>query len=763
MKKRNKILALLSTSIVASCATIVSYNLVSNSSNNNFNFLNSDIKYDQQIIDSKVDVFNTKLQQYSAYDLIYNEELGLNILLDQFVQFNNVDFVGEKVLLKFNISKEQFINDYKPKIIATINDSKLGTELEFYIKFNPILDLISKQIKEGSKKILLINLKPQIDFVVNQQLYDIQNSDFFRYYSASEFAVNFFSNIVGTNSQSNDRLINYQNQNNIKALINTNIMFGDFLKFKPIIKLGNVDDLNGTIKNNFIQIKIPSINKISPEWKYSEDEFETKIIYFDIINFKKLVVDINVNPNKFFDVSFNKSLANINASLFNRELFDKELIATEVTPSSNPLYLITSNLSLNILKQFISDFKISNIDNTKGTLHLSFNVKDQTNQIKNYFYIINGFKKVTYINLDNKEINKKNYDFLNNNELQNDFKNKELGKVQTYVIKNINNFFGNQKNSIFKVEETNFAEKYIDVNNIKVTMYENLGKLNINIPLKLSIENSIYFNNNLWTATDLNVILYGFNEESYFIKLKNSNINSLEALNNMNNINDFYQSFVSNVNGTISKYDAIETNLTLNEFKYQVQSFVIDKSNTYNVALVNITFYNENNDLKSIAIAINSSKQIKYNVNKETKLDASQIPFLQDKTVNNFSKEDILNLISFNNQPNALGFLSVDASRSVFENVLLSSYSINKNKNSVDVSLELKTSNDSNEKIKLQITNLKETYVNLSQILWYAFFGIIGLIIIAILGFVIHYIYRKKYAIKYNNWSNFDNNDKGDK
>lgn len=762
MRNKLKKIALLS-SISTAIATAVPLSFALNHTNvakNNlrqidFNFKNANLK-SQTIIPNKkvIDVFGTKLQQYSAYDIYWNKELGLNLLLDQFVQFSDVDFKGPDVLLVTDQSKEEFINQSKPSVQAIINDSKemptLGTSLTFYINYNPVYDIHNNIVSYVNKtnEITITNLKPLIEFSLNTSTYNIKYNDAFAYYKADEFANNFQTNILGDANLTKKRLINYNSQNSIRALINTNIPYGSFLKFRPVITLGHVDKFNGTILNNSIEIQVPSINRINPQWSYSEDEFQAVRLNFDLVNFQKEELRLNLNQNTFFNVSTNPTLSNIKASSFDEELFLNQLIQTEVF-SSNPNYLVTINANIDKFKSIYSNFRITNVNDQKGELFLSFTI----NQKETITYNLSGFKKVTSISQPKKEIQKTDYGFLNNQSLQDNFTKSEPGYVLNYIKDNINSFFGTS-NSIFNVSDENFATNYIDAQKTTIQLWKNLGKIKITFTLQTNISNLVYFNDQIIVpGRTFELIVGGFNKNKFYVKLVSTSkvISDKDALSTFDSFSTFYDSFVTNVNDSPSRYKVIETNLTKEELQYQIISFDIDKSIPYNVALISITYLDNSNSVKTIQVGINNSSNIGYSA-INTNLNASKIDFLKNKSVDDITQEDIINLVGFNNQPTKYNFLTVNASKEVFKNVLLNKCNISRKNTSVNVNLELATSPTQSTKINLSIGELKPKIKPYSEILFYVFLGALGFILLNILAFILVRARNKKYALKHNKW-----------
>ena len=268
-----------------------------------------------------------------------------------------------------------------------------------------------------------------------------------------------------------------------------------------------------------------------------------------------------------------------------------------------------------------------------------------------------------------------------------------------------------------------------------------------------------YLNDQLLRFDQLELLIGGFQTKKVVLEIKKTKINDLNAYKNLNNFVDNFVDFIDETNyqdqtKAISNYSAIRTNLTRAEFNHIV-NISFDRSDDYKIALVNID-YELNNQTHNAKIAINSiDKEIKYDISSQP-FDVSKYPEFKNKSVDDFSKEDVLDLIGFNDKTNEYQILTVDASRALFENVLLKNINIIKHFDKVDVELDLMISPNQSVKKTIQVINLNWRLNEITIWTLVAFAALVGAIGISVVIAFMRRSYMKRKVMKVNNWNQFD-------
>lgn len=719
------------------------------------------------------DCFSTQLQNYSSYEIFQQDNLFYkNLLLDNFVQFSNGKYI-EKPLLKYNGTKESFITKQKPKIEIEIIEKDqnqkvtLGTQLRFRILYN--LNTNTQQYDQQTNWLRLFNLKPKIDWLLETNKFDISQNNKFAFYSAEDFSKNFKQNIIGDgkDDQNSNGLIGYT-PTSINKLIKTNIPFELFYDFRPLIQLGTINNEEGAITNNSISIEIPSVNIVNPEWKHNEDIFKKTTLYFDLINFKKIPLNIEFNPNPIIDISQNNVLNKLTAPLFNENTFLKELVNTN-TSSFDSNYLISINKDISFFKSLLTSFEISEINEEQGELKLTFKIEnDKYNQYNGiYSYKIIGFKKIynltsnfKYENINSDiKINKKDFNFLNNTQLESAIKNNEKGNVLNYIKTNVSDFFSHNKEikGLFQVKDEKFINSYLENTKTEVQIFQNLGQINVKFYLNLDAINDtiLYLDNNLLKTKVIELKIFGYASNPYQINLLKEKIEDKDAFRLLED--DFYGNFIQ-FGETESHFNVIKTNLTKEEFK-QISRFNIDKSEKYKIAIVNLWYIENDKEVNKI-ISINSATSISYpDLSDDVQVfDASRYNEWKEKSVDNFTNDDFISLISFNDIKNKYNLMSISCSRDVFNNVLLEKIESTKYSTSIEFKLKLRTSMNTSKEYRFVVSNLKPKLENYSEILIYVFLGITGTLLLVLIGLLVHRSFIKRKVLKTNKWEN----DKGE-
>lgn len=692
------------------------------------------------------DAFSTKLQIFSAKDYISDYSLKM-LLIEEFVQFSNGKYVENPIYI-FNGIKEEFVNKLTSIDVKEIEKDSTSGKLNFGTQISFLLKIDNIKTSE----IIIKNIKPYLKFDYNEN-FSIKSTDF-AYFTAEEFAYNFNENILNLINH-NESVDNLQ-----KWLINTNFQEKSFIEnLNPVISMGKVDNINGEIKNNSISIQIPKVNLINSNWEYTDDIFETKLIKFDILNLTKIPLNININKNTNFDISQNSILKNMSANLFNEETFLNELIKYQ-SLSFNDKYLVTTNYDIATFRDLISNIKISNVNIEKGEIEISFSLKNNL-KLRWYKFNLTGFKKIIQINQEKTEINYKNFDFLNDSILIDSVVNNEKGQAFTFIEKNINNFFKEDKTAVFKINREFFKFEYIsklEINDFFV--YKNLRQIRLKIKLnKKAAQNNnstFYLNNKELISNNLYLTIKNFQTISFEININSDSISNKSAFDGLNDTTQFYDSFVTFSDSTsAAKYELIKTTLTKEEFQLISNIEFIEKNTPYLSTLVKIKYTDKSNknQIKYFKIH-NSDTNVDYNF-KNTLINATNFSYLKNVYVDNFSKNDVINMFGFNKKDNEYNLLTLDSSQEFFKEVLLKNIDILRHSNSVQVELDLYTclGKDKIKRFTFYVTNLKPKLQNFSFTLLLSLISItVGSVFISIL-FLIYRQIKKRRILKINNWN----------
>ena len=754
MKKKTKSLLLISAAFTSVFSLSLTTALTTNQPVEKTQLNQNQLANKAQVAaNGKLDGFQSDLKNYSGYDLAKLDQKATDLLLDNLIQFKDGKFIKDP-LLTTNVNKDEFVNRFFISFVIQNDESKLGTEISLTINYR------DDKSQTQTKKVTLENLKPKVIFDLNlnnQNQYDLKLQPEVAYDSAYEFAANFEQKIQ-------EKLISYQNSKIDDALVQTNIQKTDFSKFRPVFKLGTIDNINGTITNNSISILVPTLNVGNSSWDLNEDQFSLETFKFDLINFQKQPIFIDYVKNGVFDVGKNFKLKNLTANDFNQEVFLQNLVQYNST-FLNQNYLVAINYDIDTFSKALTNFTIENIDATEGELDLSFQLR--INDVNSsHHYQIRGFKKVVNIENQTTTINKKNYQLLNQKDLAEIFQNSDQANLIKFISQNINFFFANDDQAIFKTSIDNFPSLFL--NGIDLKFFKTLGQIKITFKVNLNAldDRVLYLNDQLLRLDQLSLVIDGFQSKKVVFELNKDKINDPKAYDSLSNFVDNFVDFTQEVNldpsehpdhdklRAISRFSAIRTNLTKEEFNHIV-NISFDRSDEYKIALVKID-YLLNNENKQIKIAINSiNNPITYQVSQKP-FDVSKYPEWKNKSVDDFSKDDLLNLIGFNDQPNQYGILTVNASRALFENVLLKNFTINKHFDSIDIELDLVNSVNRSVKKTIKVINLNWRLNEIALWSILAAAGLVALIIAIIIIAQIRRSYMKRKVLKVNNWNQFD-------
>ena len=747
MKKKAKFLTIMFATFLVGASSSVA--LLTTNLNNQLNDTNNASNFNLATYANgatDISCFETDLKNYSAYDLVNQDQKTIDLLLDNLIQFNDGKFI-KNPLLNTNMNKAEFFNRFFISFEITQDETKMGTEATIKINYR------NDTNKVTSKTAKLKDLKPKVIFdlnLVNNQ-YDMKLQPKLAYDSAYEFAANFEQKITSD-------LIQFLNTSEpIFPLVKTNIQKNELSKFKPIFRIGSIDNIKGTIINNSISLLVPDLNLGQPTWSLTEDEFKLVTYNFDLINFAPNPIFVDFLPNGTFDVSKNNKLKNLTANDFNEEVFLQNLIQYNST-FLNKNFLVAINYDIDTFLNALSNFEITNVDPTNGQLDLSFTL--EINGIfTHHQYQIQGFKKIISIENTKTSINKKDYEVLNDESLVKAFKEEDHLAIINFIKEKINFFFSNEDEAIFKVNSQNFAQLFLK--DVKISFFKTLGQIKLNFILDLNAASDyvLYLNDQLLRFDQLELLIGGFQTKKVVLEIKKTKINDLNAYKNLNNFVDNFVDFIDETNyqdqnKAISNYSAIRTNLTRAEFNHIV-NISFDRSDDYKIALVNID-YELNNQTHNAKIAINSiDKEIKYDISSQP-FDVSKYPEFKNKSVDDFSKEDVLDLIGFNDKTNEYQILTVDASRALFENVLLKNINIIKHFDKVDVELDLMISPSQSVKKTIQVINLNWRLNEITIWTLVAFAALVGAIGISVVIAFMRRSYMKRKVMKVNNWNQFD-------
>ena len=763
MKRKTKAWLIINSTL-ATTGLVFGFSIFSNAANpsttTNSPILN---KTQQARATVNLDGFKAGLKNYSGYDFLNNPDQAQNLILDSFVQFSNGPFVAQP-LLTLNMTKNEFVNQFLVALQITNDEAKLGSEVTINLSYrNPqvISNLTAK----------ITNLKPQVNFNLNLEngAYDIKQNKQFAFNTAYEFAANFQQNLTAN-------LIQFNNQQIDSFLISTNISEADFSKFRPIFKVGTIDNINGQITNNSISLLVPELNADNnAAWEIDKDVFVTKTFNFDLINFEPHAIAIDYAPNGIFDISKNAKLNQLTADNFNEEIFLQNLIQYNST-FLNQNFLVAINYDIETFTKSLADLQIRNVDITTGQLDLSFSL-NVNGLISQHQYTLQGFKKVVLINNKQSTINKKNYPLLDGKELVEAFEKDDTVLITNFINANLNLFFANDEKAIFQTSIDNFADLFLSKLNKKFTIniFKTLGQIKItfNLDLNASADQVLYFNEQPLSNNQLDLIISGFETQKVILEVQKSQIDDPNAFSALDNFIDNFVDFIDVVppaNGAqpfanpatkiraASRFSAIRTNLTPAEFAH-VSNVSIDRSDQYAIALV--TFSSTlNGQTQENKIGINSIKKaIQYQVSQDP-LDAQKYPEWQNKSVDDFSNEDVFNLIGFNGRQNDYQLMSINASRALFESVLLKNIQINRFGSYVDVELSLLTSANKTTQERFRVINL---HWRLEPASWISILVVSGIAGFIFIGLLLHFWRRahlKRKVLKINNWNHFDEGSK---
>ena len=699
---------------------------------------------------AQLDCFKNALKNYSGYDLAQPGADVTNLLLDNLIQFSDGPTLSASMLV-VNITKAEFVKRFFISFNVTNNESALGAEADVTLFYRTAAGVVD------SKQAQLSNLKPKVIWdlhLVNDQ-YDMKQSQQFGFFSAYEFSARFNDNLP--------KLINFWQENQLaQPLVTTNIKRSDFTKFKPVIKMGIVDNIAGTITNNTISFLVPSVNVGTPDWSTGEDHFAVVTYRFSLSNFAPQAVAIQAQPDGIFDVRQNPKLQNLTADNFNEEVFLQHLVQYNST-FLNARFLVALNYDIDTFKTMLREFRITDLDLEQGQLVLSFSI-DLGGRLTEHHYQIEGFKQIINIETTRQTVNKTDLGPLNKPELAKAFEEDDLGAIKTLISTNLERFFGSDEHAIFKTTAENFGETFLQ--SINVSLFKTLGQIKLEFLLNLEAmaHQVLYLNGRLLKTNQLDVIISGFASKKILFQVKQTTFNDEAAYESLDNFVDNFVDFIEpgpenkqnrNHLKNQSRFAALATNLTRAEFNH-VTNISFDRAEQYNIALVNID-YQLPNDARAqrVQIAINSIKTpIQYFITQKP-FDASLYPEWKNKSVDDFGPEDVLNLIGFNNEPNQYKVLSVEASRALFAKVLLKNLTITRRANSVEVEMELMSTATQSVNKSFQVVNLNW---RLRESTIWTIVGATGLGA-SIIGLVIilwmRRAYLKRHVMKVNNWNQF--------
>ena len=518
--------------------------------------------------------------------------------------------------------KEKIVEDYKPLILAKIND--------FQIKdFIKKLILYDKQNRPSISE-LFLNEFLQINEKEDNKIIEILKK----------------KKKIGKNST-----IKFNNKNNPSNIFE-NEENSTFLKIKNkthknindynqgINKNYNLD-LNKKKRNNYLLDKKKS-NRI-----YFKQEFEEVPYFEETLKFKLLTTDLD--ENKIVTDYFNYTNNNTNTeqndykNKFNPEIFTPIILNKEnyLNLTQYPKENIINKLNFFLLEKDINNINNQNITSSHENLmlHLSKENSDfnQTNQeiCEN---IINGMT-----NKNDSILNKIKYNYININKSD----NKNITSSENLINLTNLNLIGNINNS-----------ENLNINKNKLISGEKKEKIDINNPYNMYFndnESNNYRNNNPNSEFELdkNKIEKELNKENIITPFSNEeNKNYLDINDNDNsNINNGFMK--NSMDSILIEEDSNNINNFTNKPNFKDYK---NKNNIFNNNENNKNYLHNSNNKeiltnigkKDIDINLNNLEYCEYKYNQNYKLDRKQ----EENTVDCHVNSSDSNLISENKENN---------------------------------------------------------------------------------------------------------------